>query len=139
LCLFFFLYLQEILNDHTKIKYFIFLHLFFFQILFLTFDILKRWIRRSWIACKLKLSSTFVYGQINKWIRHPINKRMNAKNQCIIYLKLLQESLYLPFKLIFTYNNRQTKKQKINFIQYFIFQVNLSIPVLLLKDHQIHI
>jgi len=73
-----------------------------------------------------------------------MNKTSNKqKNECkkpMHYLsEIITNSLYLPFKLIFTYNNRQTKKQKINFIQYFIFQVNLSIPVLLLKDHQIHI
>lgn len=59
----------------------------------ITLDKFHRWMRRSWIAWRLKLSSTLVNGQIQRWMRETRNRMRNAKSQCIdrIWNELITE------------------------------------------------
>ena len=89
----------------------------FLSMVNLTFDMFKRWMSRSWIACKLKLSSTFVNGQTNRWMRQTLKRRTNANNQCILDLKLSQEYVCyvhwqsLFWETLFICNRRQIEKE----------------------------
>ena len=56
----------------------------------------KRWTSRSWIAWRLKLSSTLVYGQNHRWTRETKKRIKKTNNQCIINLKDSIHQMRMP-------------------------------------------
>lgn len=108
-------YLREIRNDRTEKQNdaltFVFSSIF-------TLERSKRWTRRSWIAWRLKLSSTFVNGQIHRWTKQTKNNMRKAKNQFIRseIMNEIEFDQHFCFAFFFIWKCKETEETLIHFL-----------------------